>query len=435
MKKKKLLIIIGGLVVILIIVANVLTSGKKGITVSADNAKLEDIVEEVSASGYIQPQNRVNITSEVTAEIITLPVKEGQAVNKGDLLVVLDTVQLQKDLEQTKYSLDEIEARTSAAKSGFQQAEQEFNRKQQLYKSGLISDTEFELAQYQYDNSKFSYQAMVSSTKQAQSRYEKAEDNLSKTKILSPMNGVITYLDADVGEIAAAQTVYSTGKTLMTISNLSVFEVEVDVDETEINKVEKGQKAKIEVDAFPDTTFSGEVLEIGNTAVVANAGSTEQSTNFKVKILFQDANVSIKPGMSATVDIVTNSREMALCVPYSAIVMRTLDPDSLKKTEDDSSSGGLVETAHAATPEETGDSTMMKTGEKEKKDIKGVFVVKDGKVKFLPVETGIADQKNIEITSGLEEGSQVVIGPFRTLRTLKNDDEVKVEEKEKGKEL
>ena len=115
MKKKKLLIIIGGLVVILIIVANVLTSGKKGITVSAENAKTEDIVEEVSASGYIQPQNRVNITSEVTAEIIALPVKEGQSVNKGDLLVVLDTVQLQKDLEQTKYALDEIEARTAAA--------------------------------------------------------------------------------------------------------------------------------------------------------------------------------------------------------------------------------------------------------------------------------------------------------------------------------
>ena len=276
---------------------------------------------------------------------------------------------------------------------------------------------------------------MVSSTSQARSRFEKAEDNLSKTKILSPMNGVITYLDAEVGEIAAAQTVYSTGKTLMTISNLSVFEVEVDVDETEINKVKRGQKTKIEVDAFPDTIFAGEVQEIGNTAVVSNLGSTEQSTNFKVKILFQDANVEIKPGMSATVDIITNSREMALCVPYSAIVMRTLDPDSLKKTEDDSSSGGLVETAHAATPDETNDSTMMKTDdEKEKKDVKGVFVVKDGKVTFVPVETGIADQKNIEITSGLEEGSKVVVGPFRTLRTLKNGDEVKVEVKEKGKE-
>ena len=402
---------------------------------SAENAKTEDIVEEVSASGYIQPQNRVNITSEVTAEIIALPVKEGQSVNKGDLLVVLDTVQLQKDLEQTKYALDEIEARTAAAKSGFQQNEQEYKRQKQLYDSGLISDTEFDLAQYKYDDAKYSYQAMVSSTSQARSRFEKAEDNLSKTKILSPMNGVITYLDAEVGEIAAAQTVYSTGKTLMTISNLSVFEVEVDVDETEINKVKRGQKTKIEVDAFPDTIFAGEVQEIGNTAVVSNLGSTEQSTNFKVKILFQDANVEIKPGMSATVDIITNSREMALCVPYSAIVMRTLDPDSLKKTEDDSSSGGLVETAHAATPDETNDSTMMKTDdEKEKKDVKGVFVVKDGKVTFVPVETGIADQKNIEITSGLEEGSKVVVGPFRTLRTLKNGDEVKVEVKEKGKE-
>lgn len=432
-KKKKLLIIIGGLVVVLIVVANILSSGKKGITVNAEDAKLQDIVEEVSASGYIQPQTRVNITSEVTAEIIYLPVKEGQAVNRGELLVILDTVQLQKDLEQAKFSLDEIEARTSAAKSGFLQAEQEFKRQKQLYENGLTSDTEFELAQYQYDNSKFSYAAMVSNTRQAQSMFEKAEDYLSKTKILSPMNGVITYLDAEVGEIAAAQTVYSTGKTLMTISNLSVFEVEVDVDETEINKVQSGQKANIEVDAFPDTVFAGEVVEIGNTAVVANLGSTEQSTNFKVKVLFKDADVAIKPGMSATVDIVTSLRDKALCVPYSAIVMRSLDEDSLKVTGNDSSSGGLVETAHAATTD-VGDTTTMKGNEKKKKDVKGVFAIKEGKVEFIPVETGIADQKNIEIISGLEEGSQVVVGPFRTLRTLKNGDDVKVESMEKGNE-
>jgi HlyD family secretion protein len=432
-KKKKLLFIIGGLAVILIVVANILSGGKKGMPVNAEHAKLQEIVEEVSASGYIQPQTRVNITSEVTAEIIYLPVKEGQSVSRGDILVVLDTVQLQKDLEQTRFSLDEIQARTEAAKSGLQQAEQEFRRQKQLYENGLTSDTEFELAQYKYDNSRFSYEAMVSSTKQARSMFEKAEDYLSKTKILSPMNGVITYLDAEVGEIAAAQTVYSTGKTLMTISNLSVFEVEVDVDETEINKVRRGQKANIEVDAFPDTVFAGEVVEIGNTAVVANLGSTEQSTNFKVKVLFKDADVAIKPGMSATVDIITNSREKALCVPYSAIVMRSLDADSMQITKDDSSSGGLIETAHAATTE-SNDTTIMKSPDKKKKDVKGVFVIKDGKVKFVPVETGIADQKNIEIVTGLEEGSEVVVGPFRTLRTLKNGDDVKVEQANKGNE-
>jgi HlyD family secretion protein len=261
---------------------------------------------------------------------------------------------------------------------------------------------------------------------------------------VAPMNGVITYLDAEIGEIAAAQTAFTQGKVLMTISNLSVFEVEVDVDETEIIKVQLAQEAMIEVDAFPDTVFTGEVAEIGNTAVLSGSG-TDQSTNFKVQVLFKDTNVSIRPGMSATVDIVTNTRKDAMSVPYGAIVMRSLDSDSLAEAEGDTSEG-LVQSAHAATVDEDSTETVeektetdgksKKTGDKvEKKEVKGVFVIRDSKAVFVPVETGIADQKNIEVISGLEADDVVVTGPFRTLRTLKSGDEIETEINKEEKKI
>ncbi len=443
-KKKKLLIFGAAIIVVIIIVANILSNGKNVTEVQSQKVEIIDIVEEVSASGYIQPKTRVNITAEVTAEIIALPVKDGQTVGKGDLLVLLDTVQLQKDVDQFHYSLDEIEARASAAKSAFMQAESDFNRQKELFEKKLTSETVYENAEYAFLNSKYTYQAMISQTKQTRAGYEKSLDRLNKTRITAPMSGVITYLDAETGEIAPAQTAYTMGRTLMTISDLAVFEVEVDVDETEIVKVGLGQETKIEVDAFPDTVFSGEVVEIGNTAVMSGAGN-EQSTNFKVKVLFMDSNVSIRPGMSATVDIITSTRGNALAVPYGAIVMRSLDPDSLANAQDDTS-GNLVQTAHAATVEddttavvdekpEAEEKPKAGNGKPKKKEIKGVFVVRDSKAVFVPVETGIADQKNIEVISGLGEDDTVITGPFKTLRSLKSGDYVESKKKKEDRNI
>ncbi|UCD16756.1 MAG: efflux RND transporter periplasmic adaptor subunit [Candidatus Zixiibacteriota bacterium] len=419
-RKKKLLFGAAAVVVVAIIIANLVGGGNGGINVQAEEVAQLDITEEVSASGYIQPKTRVNITSEVTAEIIALPVKEGQTVAKGQLLVMLDTVQLQKDVDQFRYSLNEMEARTSASKSSYEQAELEYTRQKKLFERQLTSQTIYENAEYTHLNNKYNYEAMVNQTMQARARYEKAVDNLNKTRIVAPMKGVITFLDAETGEIAPAQTAYTQGKTLMTISNLATFEVEVDVDETEVNKVRPGHEAKIEVDAFPDTVFQGEVVEIGNTAVISGVGTTEQSTNFKVKVLFKDADVKIRTGMSATVDIVTNTREDACAVPYGAIVMRSIDPDSVARAHSDSSEG-LVQTAHAAEIENDSTAEVPATNKKkEKKEVKGVFVIRDGKAIFTQVETGIADQKNIEVTMGVQKGDVVVTGPFRTLRTLES---------------
>jgi len=425
MKLKKKTYLIGGaiLILVIIIIVNVVGSRKKMTSVQAEGIKKKDVVEEVSASGWIQPKTRVNITAEVNAEIIAISVKEGESVTKGQLLIQLDTVQLQKDVDNYRYSLNELKARTEAGKSAFLQSEEEYNRQKQLFDKKLTSETLFKNSEYAYMSNKYNYEAMLSQTKQGEALYGKAEDNLGKTRILAPMDGVLTFLDAEVGEIAQAQTAFTQGKTLMTISNLAAFEVEVDVDETEITKIGKGQKAKIEADAFPDSVFLGEVIEIGNTAVTNNAGQ-DQSTNFKVKVLFNENNQNIRPGMSATVDIITNTREKVLTVPYGAIVMR-LPKDTVEAGSNAKTSGTADAQAALAG---SADSNESEGKEKEKeKELKGVFIIKDGKAKFAVVETGIADQKNIEVISGVAESDSVITGPFKTLRSLKNGENIKTE--------
>jgi HlyD family secretion protein len=227
----------------------------------------------------------------------------------------------------------------------------------------------------------------------------------------------------------------------MTVANLDVFEVEVEVDETEINKIELGQTADIEVDAFPDTTFAGEIVEIGNTAIVSGLGSQDQSTDFNVKVIFMDPNVRIRPGMSATVDIITNRGDDALSIAYSCIVMRSVDLDSLARAEagedvvaeeaseeTESSSSGVLAAENDGS-EDVGEGETEEGEVKEevkREDVKGVFVIRDSKACFVRIETGIADQQNIQVTTNLAKGDSVISGPYSVLRTIKHGDEVKI---------
>ena len=439
-KKKKILIITAVvIVVVILVVANLTTSSESAIDVNTADVSEKDLVEIVSASGRIQPQTKVNITSEVNGEIIYLAVNEGDTVKSGSLLVMLDTVQLKSDVDQALYALNETNAYLEGARSTLDQRTEEFHRQEKLFENKLTSETEYKDSRYAYLSAKSSFEAMQAQGKQLSARYEKALDNLSKTKILAPMDGIITYLDCEVGEIAAAQTSYTQGKTLMTISNLNVFEVEVEVDETEIAKIQLNQPADIEVDAFPDTTFYGEVVEIGNTAIYQSTSSTDQSTNFRVKVIFKDTEINIRPGMSADVDITTNKRSGVLAIPFSSVVMRTLDLDSLERARaerDASPETAVVSEVQAAENDDENEPTPADTLEKkdkeevEREELKGVFLLKDGKAQFVPVKTGIADQKDIEITTGINPGDSIITGPYRILRTLKDGDNVKVVNKE-----
>lgn len=435
-RNKVLLVALAVVIVVVLVVANMTSTGSKGITVQAEEAKNREIVEDVSASGRVQPKTKVDITSEVNGEIIGLMVKEGDRVEKGALLVILDTVQWQSDADQARFAVIEVNARLEGANSSLLQAEEEYDRQKRLYEGKLTSETAYTNAKYAYLTAKSTHEATAAQAKQLQARLDKQLDYLSKTKILAPMSGVITFLDCEVGEIAAAQTIYSQGKTLMTIADLEVFEVEVDVDETEITKVEVGQEVEIEVDAFPDTVFLGEVVEVGNTAIVAGMGTQDQSTDFKVKVVFKDADVKIKPGMSATVDITTNRRDDALVIPYSAVVMRTYDMDSLERARDAEAAGGRDSgELHAAEADSAAQETAdADDDEKRPEEIKGVFVIREGKAWFVAIETGIADQTHIEVTSGIQEGDSVVSGPYRVLRTVDDGNDVRAEGGDKNED-
>lgn len=432
MSKKKIFLIIGiGVVVVTLVTLNLTMNTTNTTEVQSEVAKNRKLVETVSASGRIQPRTKVDITSEITGEIINLKVKEGNYVNTGDLLIILDTVQLQADVDQARYAMSEIKARLSGFKASLDQTKKEYEIQKQLLEKDHTSETMYDNSKYAYLSSKSNYEASLAQKSQLQSRYEKQLDYLEKAKIVAPMSGIITFLDCEVGEIAAAQSAFSQGKTLMIISDLSVFEVEVEVDETEINKIVLNQKTEIEVDAFPDTTFSGEVVEIGNTALLVGLGTSDQTTNFKVKVVFNDPNVKIRPGMSATVEITSNERENVLTVPYSAIVMRNYDLDSLEiaRANEDSDSPSAVDEVQAANEDTAENNNDDEDEDEDRKDIKGVFVLKDGKARFVQIETGIADRKNIEVSFGLEEGDSVIAGPYRVLRTVKDGDDVKPKKK------
>ncbi len=430
-KKKLILIIVGVVVVVAIVIANLTMDTSNETKVQAEETKLKDITELVSASGRIQPRTKVDITSEINGEIIFLYAKEGDRVDDGQLLIVLDTVQLRSDVDQARYAVSEVKARLAGSKASLDKAQEDYDRLKRLHETNLTSETEFDNSHYAYLNAKASYEAFQAQAEQFRSRYEKQLDYLSKAKIVAPMSGIITYLDAEVGEIAAAQTAFTQGRTLMTISDLNIFEVEVEVDETEINKIELAQECSIEVDAFPDTAFAGEVTEIGNTAVLTAMGTENQSTNFNVKVIFADPNVKIRPGMSATVDITTSRRDEALTIPYSAVVMRTYDMDSLLAAREEvSDSGGGVQAAEADSLDQKSDHD----DDEEREELKGVFVVREGIAQFISIETGIADKKSIEVTSGLSEGDSVIAGPYRVLRSIKDGEPVAIEEKSSKKE-
>ena len=412
-KKKKIIIILGVIVVVvIIIVANVLKSGEKTYQVQAEKVQKSDITSVVTANGRIIPITDVKISAYVPAKIVRLPVEEGDTVKKDQLLVQLDDTEYKAAVNQAK-------AQLSSANASLDQAQLVYKRQKELFEKKLSSEEQYDMAETELDLAKARYEQAVASLDQA--RY-----NLSKTTITSPMNGIVTSLNAEVGEIVMIGTMNNPGTVIMAVSDMSEIEAEVEVDETDIAEVKVGQEAEIEIDAYADTVFKGKVTEIGHSARISGLGTQDQVTNFLVKVKLLDEVPSIRPGMSASVDITTNFRLDALNVPIQAVVMREEKSDTLTKKKEEKE-GALASV-------DTVPKKGNKKGKKEKKEVEGVFVVKEGRVGFVKVSTGIADQQNIELVSGINEDDLVVTGSYKILRTLKDGDKVKVTEKKEEKE-
>ncbi len=409
-KKKKIWIILGiALVVIVVVVVNILKSGEKTYTVQAEKVKKGDITSIVTANGKLSPRTDVKISAYVPARIEQLPVKEGDMVTRGQLLVQLDATEY-------KAAVNQAEAQLKSAQANLEQTQLTYKRQKELFEKKLTSQEQHDLA--------------MTELKQAEAQQQQAEANLaqaryalSKTTIASPMDGMVTSLNAEVGEIVMIGTMNNPGTVIMTISDMSEIEAEVEVDETDIAEVKLNQEAKIKIDAFPDTSFKGRVSEIGHTALISGLGTQDQVTNFLVKVVLLDSIPDLRPGMSASVDITTNHHENILKVPIQAVVMREEKTDSLKLKKEKTE--GAVASEDSASAKEEGKK-------KEKKEIEGVFIVDNGRAKFMKVKTGIADQQNIEIVSGINDNDMVVTGSYKILRTLKDGDKVKISNKIEG---
>jgi HlyD family secretion protein len=445
------------------------------------SGKVEDrdhLIAKVQATGEIKPRNYVALQAEIAGVITDLQVKEGDRVQRGDLLLKIDPTQTETELraqqamlevsmgdasnqgaqvrlqetslERDRANLRVTEAEVVRAQQAVEIARSNFNRRQQLHEENLISRelydaarnelltaetqlltgearvkqamTELAVAQMVLEQQKTSYQNSLSRVNQQKALVARNQDLFSKTVIRSPLSGVITKLNIEAGERAVPGNLNNPLATLMEIADLSIIEAEVQVDETDIVNVSLGQIAEVKVDALPDTPLKGVVTEIGNSAI-QKTGSTQEAKDFKVVIQLDDPVEALRPGLSCTAEITTATRDDVLVIPIQALTIREFEIDdegNMIKPEKTTPKKG--ETVQAAT----------KAERKKKKEFQGVFLIKGGKAEFVQVETGITGDTDIEVKSGLKEGDEIVTGSYKALRTLKEGDLVKIENQGKS---
>jgi HlyD family secretion protein len=443
---KKLIIAAVVVVTIASIVGYSIFARNRGVVaIQAGRAVRQDLTQTVSANGEIKPKSSVNVSSNMMGRITRLPVKEGDRVKDGQLLVQLESIQSEADVRAAEAALDAAQAETEGMSASIRSAEaavtsakaeitrseadvsrakQIFDRAEQMSKEGLIAKEQFDrnkadydismaqlnsararLAQSEAQSAQTIKQRDSAATRIAQQRSAlvRARDQYSKTTIRSTLDGIITYLPVNEGEIAIVGIQNQPGTTLMTIADLSVITAEVKVDETDIVNVKLGQEAKIKVDALGDRMLVGHVTEVGNSALSRTSGTTAAATgqeakDFKVVITLDEPPQELRPGLSCTATILTATRQQILTAPIQALTIREFD---------------------AADP--------PTAGSKKKVEKEGVFVLKNGVALFRPVKTGITGTTDIEILDGLVEGDQIVTGPYQVLRTLKDNTRIKIE--------
>lgn len=400
--------IIAILVVIIVIMAN--KKGNHKSIVQTEVAGKQNIVEVVTATGKIEPRTRVKISADVAAKIIHLAVKEGEWVEKGDLLVRLDQERYVAAFEQSEANFRSAIANANLANENLLKAEKDFKRTKTLVDQELESRATYDQAYSNVQIEKARHQSAQEIIEQARASVKQAKDNLSKTTIYAPMAGTISTLNKEVGEIALGSQFQE--DVIMIVSNLSVMEALVNVDENDIVKVRLNDSASIEIDALPDKIFQGVVREIASSATISRTGSIEQKTEFEVKLTISDPVVELRPGMTASTDIIVETRDSTLCVPLQCVTVRTSEQLNQGSTSTGKGSGADSTSQQLYTPDKDGFVQL-------------VFVVVDGAAKAVQVETGIQSDTHIEIISGISVGDIIVTGSYRAIsQTLDNDSPV-----------
>ena len=404
MKKKVIIILAVVLVIALIVILNLSSQREKSVKVTMEKVKRTDLTSTISASGEIKPKKSVNISALILGRIVKIGVKEGDEVKAGDFLLKLDSTQFEANAERDRAFIQSSQAELNKAETTLEKSKGFYERQKNLFDNGLISKEQLEQAKMQLDLADASNRSVKFQIQQAQASLKSTLDNLGKTVFSSPIDGVITSLHVEEGEMAIIGTMNNPGTVLMIIADLSVMEVEVEVDETDVVGVQLGQIADVRVDAFPSQVFKGKVTEIGSSALQRSgaAATTTESKDFKVVVTLDNPSKLLKPGLSASSDIIIAEKKQVLAVPISALVLKD------KKREG---------SAAAAEP-------AKGRGANEEE---GVYAVETGRAKFVPVKKGIMGELMIEIASGLTENQDVVVGPYDALRQLKDGLLVKAE--------
>jgi HlyD family secretion protein len=402
--KRRTKIIIGVIVVLLIggiTTASIRSKSKEGTPVTFAKVEKLDLTSKVSANGQIDAQRKVDLSANVMGQIVNLAVHEGDVVKKGDFLLQIDRKQLTASAEGAEASVRALFSDRDAARANQAEAQRIFERARTNFDQKIIPAAELDRARTSLDAARANVNAIEQRIQQARSNVAAARDTLSKTTMTAPMAGIITALPVEEGEVAVIGTMNNAGTKLLTIADMSVVEAVMEVDETDVPNVKVGQRATVTIDAYPNKTFEGQVTEVGSSPMTSNgAGSGGEAINFEVKIQLTNPPPGVRPGFSASADIITGTREKAVAIPLQALVVRD-KPNAAKNAK--------------ATEEE------------------GVYVHKDGKASFVPVTTGLSGDSNIEIVKGLSGGEEIVTGPFRALRDIKDGTKIRELKEEKKK--
>ena len=409
-----------GLAVLIIGVTSAMKGRNKATEVRIEKVQRRDLVASVTASGQVQPHTRVDISADISGRIVRLAVKEGQMVTSGQFLLEIDPSQYRASVERAVAAVASAKAQAAQAKPAVLQAQRNYDRLMALKKANptLVSDEQIEQLRTQLDVNQAALEAATHAVDQANASLRDSQSLLSKTTIVAPMSGRITRLSVEQGETAIQGTFNKDAATILTISDMSVLETKVKVDETDVSRIKIGDSTVVQLDAFPDTTFVGRVTDISNSSVKAastggTGGSTDQAIDYEVTIQLLNAPPDTRPDFSATAKIITSIRNSVLSIPIIALTVRE---DSVKP-----------DTA----------LTLAKRGPTKqvgKRDIEGVFVVgANSKVGFRPVKVGIAGEKYFEVVNGLKEGENIVGGTYQAIRELKDGATVRAQKEQPKK--
>jgi HlyD family secretion protein len=444
MSRKNVLIVIAVVLVGAAVVgANLYFRKDKGLAVTTEQIRSRDLEAIVSASGKIQAERTVNVSSDTVGRVVNLAVNEGDRVTKGQFLLQIDPKTLRSRVENgaaslkgAEITLEQMRQSVETGRAQLELAHQNLKRQQDLWEQQLTTRetldkavNDVKVAESSLAERDKTANVQASRITQERANLESAQYDLSKVRILSPIDGIVTARSIQEGEMVMIGTMNNAGTVLMTLADMSTIQAEIEVDETNVPSVQLGQKAKITIDAIPDRSFSGHVTEIGNSPIqTATTGTTgTQATNFKVKVVLDEIVPNVRPGFTCTADITTARRKDVVAVPIPAVAVRELVYDA---------NGQVIKAPkpekRRRTPEPTASAAELKPGQ-TRKEAEGVFVVRDNRVEFAPIKMGIAGDKYFEVLSGLKDGDAVVTGPYNSVRGMADGDLVKVDKAKKGR--